>query len=212
MVSHQYEMAGGSARRRVPGVLDEILRESGLHSPRDQRVGARISQIVSISEFYDSERPRANPGTAVVLVCYAVSTRPGNLTLREPFAIASAVFCMACSGTKFRPPLLDCPGVLASFSSSVGLMNPAARRVSSARVSTPNLLNSDDTWNFTVRTVIFNRDAISLFARLLTTASSTSLCRALNDVGQAIARPSFSSSSVRNVSLATRDCSAGTST
>jgi len=91
-------------------------------------------------------------------------------------------------------------------------MNPAALRASSERVSTPNLLNSEDTWNFTVRTVMFNREAISLFARLLTTASSTSLCRALNVVGQAIARPSLSSSSVRDISRATRDCSAGTST
>jgi hypothetical protein len=37
--------------------------------------------------------------------------------------------------------------------------------------------------------VILSRDAISLSARLLTTASSTSLCRALKDVGQAIAGP-----------------------
>jgi len=100
--------------------------------------------------------------------CYAVRTRPGNRTLREPFVIAIIGFCIASSGTRLRPPLWACAGVLAAFSNSVGRINPAAVCANSARVSTPNLLNNEDTWNFTVRTVLFSRDAVSSFARWLT--------------------------------------------
>ena len=115
-------------------------------------------------------------------------------------------------GPNLGLPLLTCAGVSRLAFQQRRPHEPGSPRANSARVSTPNLLSNEDTWNFTVRTVIFNREAISLLARLLTTASSTSLCRALNDVGQAIARPSFNRSSVREISRATRDCSAGTST
>ena len=91
-------------------------------------------------------------------------------------------------------------------------MNPEARRAKSARVSTPNLLKREEIWNLTVRTVIFNFDAISLFARLHNTASSTSRCRALRDVGHAIERPSRSNSSARETRRFTNEPSAGTIT
>ena len=99
-----------------------------------------------------------------------------------------------------------------SFSTSVGRMKPEARRARSARVSTPNLLKREEMWNFTVRTVIFNFDAISLLARLQSTASNTSRCRALRDVGQAIERPSVSNSSARATRRLTKELSAGTMT
>lgn len=143
---------------------------------------------------------------------YAVSTRPGNRTLRELWEMVTGAFRITASGRKFLCPLSEASRVFPSFSISVGLMNPAAFRARSARVPTPNLLSSEEMWNFTVRTVMFNLDAISLFARLHNTASSTSRCRALKDAGHAIARPSFRSSSVRRTSRDTRDCSAGTMT
>jgi hypothetical protein len=76
----------------------------------------------------------------------------------------------------------------------VGSKRPAARRASSVRFSTPNLLRRDEMWNFTVRTVMLSLDAISLLARLQRTECSTSRWRGLNVAGEATARPSSRSS------------------
>ncbi len=155
---------------------------------------------------------RPNSWQQPVSRSYAVSTRPGNRTLRALFAIRKPVSTaigpkLACRlSTESR----SIKGL--SSSSTADCTNPAARRANSERLSTPNLLKSVEMWNFTVRTVIFSFEAISLFARLLITECSTSLCRGLSDAGQATARPSSKSSCARETKRSISALSAGTMT
>lgn len=96
---------------------------------------------------------------------YALITRPGNRMLR--FLAPSCPSRGTGIGRNSRASGAGGAGMLTVSSSRIGdRIMLAARRARSARLSTPNLLKSVEMWNFTVRTVIFSFEAISLFSRL----------------------------------------------
>ncbi len=146
---------------------------------------------------------------------YAVSTRPGeNRSPRTRFVTRRPEPELIANGPTSRRLGISafCSIGKRSPSPPCDRRNPAARRASSERFSTPNLLNSAEMWNFTVRTVIFSTEAISLFALFRRTEWRISFCRGLSEPGQATARPSSSNACARTTSRSTRMPCAGTIT